>query len=63
MAIPGPIDPRLLAAEIAASLQEFNRLAALATRHQIQVRCEVRYEPGVDEPDRPILSAQVVAPI
>jgi hypothetical protein len=63
MPIPDPIDPRLLAAEIAASIQEFNRLAALATRNQVQVICKLRYEAGVDAPDRPILAVQVIAPV
>jgi len=32
-----PIDPRLLAAEIEATVAEFNRLAALAAEHHIAI--------------------------
>jgi hypothetical protein len=42
MPVPPPIDPRMLAAEIEASVAEFNRLAALAATLHIAVLAEVR---------------------
>jgi|GEM_PF-5085165 len=63
MPIPQPIDPRLLAAEIEASVAEFNRLVALATDHHIAVQAEVHLQAMPARPDRPILAVQVVAPL
>jgi hypothetical protein len=63
MAIPPAIDPRLLAAEIEASVAEFNRLAALATSLQIQVLAVVSHQAMPDAPARPVLAVQVIAPI
>jgi len=63
MAIPPPVDPRLLAAEIEAAVAEFNRLAALASRLHIQVLAEVQVQPTPGAPDRPVLAVQVVAPL
>lgn len=63
MAIPPPVDPRLLAAEIEASVAEFNRLAALATSLQIQVVAEVSAQPMPGAPPRPVLAVQVIAPL
>lgn len=63
MAIPPPVDPRLLAAEIEASVAEFNRLAALATSLQIQVVAEVSAQPMPAGPPRPVLAVQVIAPL
>jgi hypothetical protein len=62
MESPPPIDPRLLAAEIEASVSEFNRLAALATSLQIQVLAVVSEQLMPDAPSRPILAVQVIAP-
>jgi len=61
--IPPPVDPRLLAAEIAATVAEFNRLAALAASLHIQVAAELRAQAGAGAPDRPILAVQVIAPL
>lgn len=63
MAIPLPLDPRLLAAEIEASVAEFNRLVALACAHHIAVVAEVQTQAQGDRPDRPVLAVQVVAPL
>lgn len=63
MAIPPPIDPRLLAAEIEASMAEFNRLCALAAAIHITVLAEIQTQTTVDGPDRKILAVQVVAPL
>lgn len=63
MPIPQPIDPRLLAAEIDATVAEFNRLAALASAHHIEVRAELRIQNHGDRPERPVLAVQVVAPL
>ena len=63
MPVPPPIDPRLLAAEIEASVAEFNRLAALAASVHIQVIAEVASQAMPDGPLRPVLSVQVVAPL
>lgn len=62
MAIPQPLDPHLLAAEIEASVTEFNRLAALAAAHRIAVVAEVWTQAQDDGPDRPVLAVQVIAP-
>ena len=63
MAIPPPIDPRLLAAEIEASVAEFNRLAALAASMHIEVAAEVDRQAMSGGPDRALISVQVVAPL
>lgn len=65
MAIPQPLDPRLLAAEIEASVAEFNRLVALACAHHIAVVAEVQTQAQAqgDGPDRPVLAVQVIAPL
>lgn len=63
MAIPQPLDPRLLAAEIEASVAEFNRLVALACAHQIAVVAEIQTQAQGDTPDRPVLAVQVIAPL
>lgn len=62
MAIPPPVDPRALAAEIEMSVSEFNRLAALAVSMQIEVIAEVDKAPQPGGRVRPILRVQVVAP-
>lgn len=61
MAIPPLIDPRELAAEIEASVAEFNRLAALATSMHIAVVAELDHQPSPGTRDRPVLRVQVVA--
>lgn len=63
MAIPPPIDPRLLAAEIEASVAEFNRLSALASSLGITVEAEVSLQPVPGSPPRPILAVQVISPL
>jgi hypothetical protein len=63
MAIPPPIDPRQLAAEIEASVAEFNRLAALAASMGVEVVAEVGSHQGVGEAVRPVLRVQVIAPL
>ncbi|MDZ4375338.1 MAG: hypothetical protein U1C74_28480 [Phenylobacterium sp.] len=63
MPIPQPIDPRLLAAEIEASVAEFNRLVALASAHHISVVAELQLQPRGEGPDRPVLAVQVIAPL
>jgi len=63
MPIPPPVDPRLLAAEIEASVSEFNRLCALAASLQIHVVAEVLDQPMPGTPARPVLSVQVIAPL
>ncbi|WP_296598811.1 hypothetical protein [Phenylobacterium sp.] len=63
MSIPPPIDPRLLAAEIEASVAEFNRLAALAISLQIRVVAEVVEQAMPGTPPRPVLAVQVIAPL
>ncbi len=62
MAIPPPIDPRLLAAEIEASVAEFNRLCALAASMQITVIADVADQPMPGTPKRAVLAVQVIAP-
>jgi hypothetical protein len=61
MSIPPPIDPRLLAAEIEASVAESNRLTALATSLHITVVAELQHQASPDQPLRPVLAVQVVA--
>ena len=63
MPVPPPIDPRLLAAEIEASVAEFNRLAALAASLHIQVLAVVSEQTMPSTPSRPILAVQVIAPL
>ena len=64
MTIPPPIDPRQLAAEIEASVAEFNRLANLAGELGLQVFVELHAQPMPDQPaPRPVLAVQVVAPL
>lgn len=63
MAIPPPIDPRLLAAEIEASVAELNRLCALAAPLQIKLIAEVLEQPMPGTPPRPVLAVQVIAPL
>lgn len=63
MAIPLPIDPRLLAAEIEASVAEFNRLCALAASLEIRVIVELHEQPTPGVPPRPVLGVQVIAPL
>lgn len=62
MPIP-QLDPRLLAAEIEATVSEFNRLVALAIQHQIAVIGELQIQRHGDHPHRPVLAVQVVAPL
>lgn len=61
MPIPPPIDPRLLAAEIEASVAEFNRLAHLASSVGVRVEAELRVELMVEAPPRPILAVRIVS--
>ena len=61
MPIPPRIDPRQLAAEIEATVSEFNRLAMLATSMHIEVRAEVGEQHLDGFPLRPVLRVQVVA--
>lgn len=63
MPIPPPIDPRLLAAEIEASVAEFNRLCALAASMQVQVVAEIRPQALPHGQARPVLAVQVIAPL
>lgn len=63
MAIPPPIDPRQLAAEIEASVSEFNRLAALAASMGVQVVAEIGEQRVSGEVVRPVLRVQVIAPL
>lgn len=60
--IPPPIDPRQLAAEVEATVSEFNRLTALAISMGVQVRAEIHVQPSIRAPDRPVLMVQVIAP-
>jgi hypothetical protein len=62
MAIPPPIDPRQLAAEIEASVSEFNRLAALAATMGVVVAAELWRQDTVEGAARPVLRVQVIAP-
>lgn len=61
MPIPPPIDPRQLAAEIEACVAEFNRLVALASSMGVAVEAELRMEPMIDAPGRPILAVRVIS--
>jgi hypothetical protein len=63
MPIPPPIDSRQLAAEIEATVSEFNRLAMLATAMHIEVRAEIQTFPLGGLPLRPKLAVQVIAPL
>ena len=59
---PASIDPRLLAAELASAVAEFNRLAALACEHGVTVIAEIRTQATSDRPDRAILAVQIIRP-
>jgi hypothetical protein len=64
MTIPPSIDPRQLAAEIAASVSEFNRLVNLATELGLAVEAEIHKQPNTGAvAERPILMVRVVAPL
>lgn len=63
MPIPQPIDRRLLAAEIEATVSEFDRLVALATEHEIAMIGELQIQRHGDLPHRPVLAVQVGAPL
>ena len=63
MPIPPPIDPHQLAAEIEATVSEFNRQAALATAMHVEVRVEVHEQRLGGFPARPVLMVQVIAPL
>ncbi|MGH6963728.1 MAG: hypothetical protein ACREE0_04545 [Phenylobacterium sp.] len=63
MPVPPPIDPRLLAAEIEATVAEFNRLCALAASMHVEVIAEIQVQVAPDGPWRPVLAVQVVAPL
>jgi hypothetical protein len=64
MSIPPPIDPRQLAAEIEASVAEFNRLVNLAVELGLVVEAELHGQPmpGASA-ERPVLMVRVVAPL
>jgi hypothetical protein len=62
MSIPPSVEPHLLAAEIAATVSEFNRLCALAAVLQIRVVAEVREQAMPGTPARPVLAVQVIEP-
>ena len=59
---PQPIDPRDLAAEIEATVSEFNRLSNLAASVHVSVFAEVHTQRSPGEPQRAVLMVQVVAP-
>jgi hypothetical protein len=63
MPVPPPIDPRLLAAEIEATVAEFNRLASLAASMHVAVIAEIQPQTTSDGPVRPVLAVQVIAPL
>lgn len=64
MAIPPPIDPRQLAAEIEAAVAEFNRLANLAGELGLAVEAEIHAQPMPGQlAPRPLLMVRVVAPL
>jgi hypothetical protein len=64
MAIPPPIDPRQLAAEIEAAVAEFNRLVNLAGALGLTVEAELHEQPMPDfASGRPILGVRVIAPL
>lgn len=59
-----PIDPRQMAAEIEATVSEFNRLANLAGDLGLTVEAEIGHQPMVGWPaPRPILLVRVVQPL
>jgi len=62
MLVPAPIDPRLLAAEIEATVSEFNRLCALASSMHVAVIAEVQPQPAPGSPMRLVLALRVIAP-
>lgn len=61
MPIPPAVDPRLLAAEIEATVAEFNRLVALATTIGVAVEAELAWQSMPDAPRRPTLAVQIIA--
>ena len=63
MPIPPAIDPRLLAAEIEASVAEFNRLVNLADQLGMRVVAELHWQATGPAEQRPILAIQVIAPL
>ena len=63
MPLPPPIDPRLLAAEIEATVSEFNRLCALAASMHVEVIAEVLQQDMPGGPGRPVLGVEVIAPL
>lgn len=64
MTVPPPIDPRMLAAEIEASVSEFNRLANLAAQVGVTVEAEVHRQSSPERAaSRPILMVRVIAPL
>lgn len=63
MPVPPSIDPRLLAAEIEATVAEFNRLAALAASMHVTVIAEILPQALPGGRERPVLAVQVVAPL
>lgn len=63
MPVPPPIDPRLLAAEIEATVSEFNRLCALAASMHVAVVAEIHPQDMPGGPVRPVLAVQGIAPL
>ena len=64
MAIPPPIDPRQLAAEIEAAVAEFNRLANLASELGLTVETELHpQQMSTPSGPRPVLMVRVIAPL
>lgn len=62
MTTPPLIDPRVLAAEIEATVNEFNRLAHLAPGTGVSVFAELHQQAMQNAPARPILMVQVAEP-
>ncbi len=60
--IPPPIDPRVLAAEIEATVAEFNRLTHLASSIHVGVFAELHVQRMAAGAPRPILMVQIVGP-
>jgi hypothetical protein len=63
MSVPLAIDPCLLAAEIEATVSEFNRLTALAVSIDVSVLAEITPQPMPHGAMRPVLAVQVIAPL
>jgi hypothetical protein len=63
MPVPPPIDPRLLAAEIEATVSEFNRLCALAASMHVEVVAETHPQDMPGGAARPVLAVWVIAPL